>query len=336
MSSNSEELMVSVDMITYKHEQFLAQAIEGVLMQETNFRYELIIADDCSPDNTASIVNHYIKNHPKGKIIRYYRHEKNKGMQANADFALQKCTGKYIALCEGDDYWTDPLKLQKQVDFLEANSDFSMCFHGVLDLKELKFDEAYNKSFHGRDEINFEDFLTGNGFFPRTCSTVIRNSDFIKSKFINYSHKLFTDLSLKLIPSFYGKTKYLNESMAVYRVNEGSVMGRYKIRDYLFDQICEIENLINFFKPDNRIVFLIKLRNTYQFQLAGYELLLRNYISGFKLFFTAIRYLKFGVRAPRVILIFPGCLFWLFVPKFLEKKIANILGIKNSLFFENK
>lgn len=126
MEMKSEDFLVSVDMITYNHEKFLAKAIEGVLMQETSFKYELIIANDCSPDNTKSVVEHFINNHPKGDVIKYYEHVNNIGMQSNAIFTLNCCKGKYIAICEGDDYWTDPYKLQKQVDFLESNSDYSV------------------------------------------------------------------------------------------------------------------------------------------------------------------------------------------------------------------
>jgi glycosyltransferase involved in cell wall biosynthesis len=120
-------IMVSVDMITFKHENYIAQAIEGVLMQKTNFEFELIICDDCSPGGTEEIVRSYIEKHPQGNRIKYFRHEVNIGMQPNGIFAAKQCNGKYIAICEGDDYWTDPLKLQKQVDFLEANEDFSVC-----------------------------------------------------------------------------------------------------------------------------------------------------------------------------------------------------------------
>ena len=105
---------VSVVMITYGHEKFIREAIEGVLMQECDFEVELILANDCSPDQTDSVIQDIIKNHPKGCWIKYIRQENNIGMMPNFIFALKQCKGKYIALCEGDDYWTDPLKLQKQ------------------------------------------------------------------------------------------------------------------------------------------------------------------------------------------------------------------------------
>ena len=130
------DIFVSVIMITYKHEQFIAKAIEGVLMQKCDFEVELIIADDCSPDKTEEKVFQIIKNHPKNSWIKYTKHKTNKGMISNFNWALNQCKGKYIALCEGDDYWTDPLKLQKQVDFLEANEEYSACGHTAKVLYE--------------------------------------------------------------------------------------------------------------------------------------------------------------------------------------------------------
>lgn len=123
--------MVSVVMITYNHEAFIAEAIEGVLMQVADFPIEFIIADDCSPDRTNEIVQNYINNHPNGKWITYTRHPNNKGMMPNFIWALEQAKGKYIALCEGDDYWTDPLKLQKQVDFLEENEEYVVSGHNA-------------------------------------------------------------------------------------------------------------------------------------------------------------------------------------------------------------
>ena len=109
-----EKIMVSVIMITYKHESYIAEAIEGVLKQECDFELELIIADDCSPDSTEQIVKEIINNHPNGHWIRYTKHQTNLGMINNFIWSVKQSNGKYLALCEGDDYWTDPLKLQKQ------------------------------------------------------------------------------------------------------------------------------------------------------------------------------------------------------------------------------
>src|ERR1019366_2115974 len=107
----------------------IAEAIEGILMQKTNFPFELIIANDASKDNTDDVIKDLIKKHPNGHLVKYFSQENNLGMIPNFIFALEQCKGKYVAMCEGDDYWTDPFKLQKQVDFLEANADFNICCH---------------------------------------------------------------------------------------------------------------------------------------------------------------------------------------------------------------
>ncbi|UCG42192.1 MAG: glycosyltransferase family 2 protein [candidate division WOR-3 bacterium] len=122
---------VSVAMITYNHERYVAQAIESVLMQETAFDYEVIIGEDCSTDGTRGIVADYSRKYP-GRI-RPLLHERNMGLHGMNNFiaTLKACRGKYVAMLEGDDYWTDSMKLQKQVDFLERNSDFAVCGHWV-------------------------------------------------------------------------------------------------------------------------------------------------------------------------------------------------------------
>ena len=122
--------VVSICMITYNHEEFISEAIEGVLMQKTNFPLELIISEDCSTDKTREICIEYQQKYPE--IIKLQLPEKNLGMIQNSLSTLKACRGKYIALCEGDDYWTDPDKLQKQVDFLEVNKEYGMCYTNYI------------------------------------------------------------------------------------------------------------------------------------------------------------------------------------------------------------
>jgi len=119
--------LLSIVTITYNHEPFIAKTIEGVLMQQVNFPIELIIAEDCSTDGTRAICQQYAEQYPE--LIRLITSESNVGAIANERRAMLAARGKYIAFCEGDDYWTDPLKLQKQVDFLESHPDYSVTFH---------------------------------------------------------------------------------------------------------------------------------------------------------------------------------------------------------------
>ena len=120
---NTASPQVSVCMITYNHGKYISNAIEGFLIQETNFEIELVIGDDCSTDNTRKICEEFAQKYSQ---INLLPSDKNLGMIANFIRTLDTCAGKYIAICEGDDYWTDPLKLQKQVDFLEANPAYGL------------------------------------------------------------------------------------------------------------------------------------------------------------------------------------------------------------------
>lgn len=122
-----QEPLVSIVTITYNHEPYIRKCIEGVLMQKVNFPIEFIIAEDCSTDGTLAICKEYAAKYPK--LIKLITSENNVGAIANERRAMKAAKGKYIAFCEGDDYWTEPLKLQKQVDFLERNPEYSVTFH---------------------------------------------------------------------------------------------------------------------------------------------------------------------------------------------------------------
>jgi glycosyltransferase involved in cell wall biosynthesis len=202
-------------MITYGHEQYIKEAIEGVLMQETDLKIELIIADDNSPDNTEKIVKEIQNKHPKGHFIQYTKHKKNKGIIPNFVWALEQCKGKYIALCDGDDYWTDPLKLQKQVDFLEANEDYGICFHKVA-----VFNQAENKLETDRITRSVSETTTiselSKGNFMHTPSVVLRN-DFEIPKW--FAKSPIGDWTLYMIAIKDEKIKKIDEVMAVYRVH---------------------------------------------------------------------------------------------------------------------
>ena len=121
-------------MIAYNQGHFIRRAIEGILEQKTNFNFELVIGDDCSTDGTTQIIESYAKAYPR--IIRHIVRKENLGAKCNAEDLNKFLSGKYVALCEGDDYWTNPLKLQKQADFMELHPGFSMCFHPAVVLRE--------------------------------------------------------------------------------------------------------------------------------------------------------------------------------------------------------
>ncbi|MBS3993918.1 MAG: glycosyltransferase family 2 protein [Bacteroidetes bacterium] len=217
--SNCNFPKVSVCMITYNHENFIREAIEGVLMQVCDFEVELIVANDCSTDKTDRVIQDIIQNHPNASWINYTNHTQNKGMIPNFIWAMQQCIGEYIALCEGDDYWTDTFKLKKQVDFLERSEDYNICFHNVklFNQAENRFEnDNITRNVHETSYI--EDLARGN--FIHTPSVVLRNN-FTIPKW--YSKSPIGDWILYMIAIKDKKIKKLDKIMAVYRVHEKGV-----------------------------------------------------------------------------------------------------------------
>ena len=184
-TSDAEKLckrpLVSVNMQTYNHEKFITQAIEGVMMQETDFEYELIIGEDCSKDRTREICFEYQKKYPdKIRVLWAEENVCRLFCQANVNRCLIRSRGKYVACCEGDDYWTDPKKLQKQVEYMEAHPGCAMSFHhhwaswedGVVP-PEAQIPERPDKN--GRwPVVTFRDALLQQGVFPDTRTRMVR------------------------------------------------------------------------------------------------------------------------------------------------------------------
>lgn len=140
--------MVSICCITYNHAPFIRQCLDGFLMQKTSFPIEILIHDDCSTDGTTEIVREYASKYPD-LIFPLYETENqySKPNRQPIDFYnYRRARGKYIAYCEGDDYWTDPYKLQKQVDFMEANPEYSICFHGI-EINDLRNGKRYTPDY---------------------------------------------------------------------------------------------------------------------------------------------------------------------------------------------
>lgn len=223
--------LVSVSITTYNHQDYIAQAIDSVLMQKTNFDYEIIIGEDDSEDNTRAIVKEYKERYPdriklflnsRGNVI--YVNGRPTG-RWNAVNNLKHARGQYIALCEGDDYWTDPNKLQKQVDFLDANQDYVICFHwaGWLNqergkIMNWKYGPPVVKSYYTVDD------LLEHSNFIATCSTVFRNKIF--DDFPDWYYRVgIGDLPLHILNAQHGKIGFLDEPMVVYRRHKGGMHG---------------------------------------------------------------------------------------------------------------
>ncbi len=214
---------LSVVMVTYNHEKYIAQAIESVLMQDTSFGFHLLIGDDKSTDNTLQICQTYESKYPDK--ITLIKRDKNIGMINNIKNTFEnafKSGVKYIAVLEGDDYWTDEHKLQKQVDFLENNKDFSLCITNAKIFSEKKgtLTEFFHKDFRDvpNHESSLEDLLYIN-FVPNLTS-VFRN----KISLPKWFEKVYPgDWQMHLLSAKKGKIGFINEYTAVYRHHDKAV-----------------------------------------------------------------------------------------------------------------
>jgi len=213
-------MMVSIVIITYAHENYIRAAIEGVLMQQCDFPFELIVSNDASPDKTDAVMEDIIKTHPQAHKISYTHHRKNLGMMGNFLWALNQAKGKYVALCEGDDYWTDPNKLQMQVEFMEAHPDYAMCYHPV-EITMSNDKDHYAYPIPTKDTLLLKDIIQHH-YIP-TCSLVFRNSYFLAGYPEWFRQSISGDIPLEILLAAKGKTKYLPKSMACYRRNEGGI-----------------------------------------------------------------------------------------------------------------
>lgn len=218
---------VSVCMITYNHEAYIAQAIESVLMQKTDFSVELVIGEDCSTDQTRGLCAEYQQRHPDR--IRLLPSEKNMGIQANFIRTLCACRGKYIALLEGDDFWTDPSKLQKQVDFLETHETYNLTFHNVNSLQAGKtsrpiYPEGRKTTISITDVFNHD--------YTQTCSTVFRAAPLRSIPAEQAAEWIYNDVTLfSLVLSKGALGRYFPDVMATYRIHEGGVWSMADIRE---------------------------------------------------------------------------------------------------------
>ncbi len=238
---NNQELpLVSVCLITYNHEKYIAHAIESALMQRTFFKYEIVIGEDCSTDNTRAIVRYYADRYPERIFMLLPK--QNLGAHINFITTLNACKGKYIAILEGDDYWTDPYKLQTQISFLEENPDFNVCYHRVDSEADL-----LNQSGIGNHVFFFADSLKGkNG---ATLSMVFRNSRELQELYEKTALKLpMGDWPLECLLTLNGKGYFIDRSMGFYsQLSTGvSVTKLQRKESYFESRIIFFESLLKY------------------------------------------------------------------------------------------
>lgn len=248
MKEDNVTPFLAVWIVTYNHGDFIEQAIDSVLMQKTDFPIKLFIGEDFSTDLTAEICKKKKEEYPK--LIELFINTKNIGANNNSQRIYEACMNsqaKYTALLEGDDYWTDPLKLQKQVDFLESNSDFSLCFHNSNVLNSVNGTETLFRS-SSKKIYNTRDVILSKWFCP-TASVVYRNSILRNGIYLERDKKIVNqDQLLLLSASLHGKLYYMDDVMSTYRFGViGSASNKY-------NKILErYNNILYYLKYINRI-----------------------------------------------------------------------------------
>lgn len=242
-----KDFLVSVVVWTYNHVEFIEQAIQGIVDQKRDFAIEVIVGDDFSTDGARNKLISLAESYP---YIRLIFPDSNKGGAENVIQTLSACRGKYIAFLDGDDYWSDPLKLTKQIDFLECNPEFNLCFHNVQIIGDVR---ASNTAYPPlrKKYIDCYDFLSGD--YAHTNSVVVRNTRNLFAPVIN-RQVVGGDSILFLLPLLNGGYGYfLPEVMSVYRVHSGGIYSTKSIDSRYRQNEKEYIQLLTFLRSDYRL-----------------------------------------------------------------------------------
>jgi glycosyltransferase involved in cell wall biosynthesis len=235
---NIEIPLVSILCDTYNHENYIKEALEGFLSQKTTFAFEIIVHDDASTDQTAAILKEFADRYPL--IIKPIIQKENlysKKVNFWSDITFPKAQGKYIALCEGDDYWIDEFKLQKQVDFLENNDDFVISWTDFVTKKgEVMVSNEFNTTLPGNYTIDFDNLFTPYCTYTLTC--VFRKSAVAPQDYKKFRYS--KDNTLYALALCHGKGVYMNFQAAVYRWHAGGI---YSLKAPFFQRYSSYLNL---------------------------------------------------------------------------------------------
>jgi glycosyltransferase involved in cell wall biosynthesis len=251
----------SIVVTSYNHEKYIRQCLESILTQKGDFEMEIILGDDCSTDGTGQILEEYQKKYPE--IVKKLQNEKNLGITKNLKRSLDACTGDYIAICEGDDYWTSDGKIQKQMQMLETHPEYSMCFSALTLYyqEEQRYTLFSDQVNFPKDELTIQDLVKNNYIGNFSCC-MYRAS--IIHKLPASLFKMFTvDWMFNMVCSEMGKVGFIRESLSVYRKHaQGAWAGKSDIE--------QVSKLIELTKEYNHY-FQFRYDDLFKENLAGLE-----------------------------------------------------------------
>ena len=278
-----KDICVSISCITYNHAPYIRQCLDSFIMQKTDFTFEVLIHDDCSTDGTTEVIKEYEAKYPE--IIKPIYEEENQYQQGksagSAVWNYPRAKGKYIALCEGDDYWIDPLKLQKQVDFMESHPDYSLCFHDYEQLWPDGNRILISKKVSHPLNCSIRDAILSGGGYMATNSMLFRTQHI--ENYPLWATIGAGDFPLMLILFHLGKVAHLNIVGSVYRVNSiGSWSEKMNKITFLLQHSKKSDRMLrNFDKWSNKkyhnVILLKRIKN----QLINIKLIAKIYCRKF-------------------------------------------------------
>ncbi len=220
------EVMVSVFCLAYNHEKYIRKALDGFVNQITDFKFEVLIHDDASTDNTAQIIKEYAEKYPEIiKPVFQTENQYSKGKKITREYLLPMARGKYFAWCEGDDCWTNNNKLQKQVDYLETHPDYSYCCHRVLCKNFFDGSERFIPNIEESRDYELDEIVRKGAVFQ--LSSLVFRSDLYRKKPDCFSTNGFGDIQLYMYGAMFGKCYVLSDVMSQYNHGtEGSWTNR--------------------------------------------------------------------------------------------------------------
>jgi len=233
---------VSVVVMTYNHGRLIREAVDSVLTQRTSFDYEIVISEDCSTDDTREIVMEYGARYPDR--IRLLLSERNLNSLAVVSRGIRACRGEFIALLDGDDYWTDPTKLERQVEFLDSHPDCSACFHNATAVYPESDRTPHDWTAPGqKDFMTLQDIWRGNPI--ATSSLMFRNGLYELPPWYDRMPMPITDWPLHVLNAEHGTIGYINHVMSAYRIHGGGTYSR-------LDEQAKLEKRFQFYRQMNR------------------------------------------------------------------------------------
>lgn len=264
--------LVSIICITYNHAEFIESAIEGFISQKTNFPYEIIIHDDCSTDGTTEIIKQYSQKYPD--LIRPFYEDVNcfsRGIKVLHRLMCDEAKGKYIAICEGDDYWCDPHKLQKQVNYMEEHDNCSLVLHNGYqfdyDVKSKTPIDPYEKD----GIISDKDIILEPGKMPPTASMMWRKKDLADMPQL-FQYTPVGDRTRRMYLILKGYTYYMSDIMCVYRVGVPGSFGKRTVENQNYNKKV-LDGMLDFYDKYDEYthgkfkeeIELVKSREWYHF-----------------------------------------------------------------------